>query len=294
MTQMDDVDCVETEIKKPLDILRDESVSVKKMIESIFFASKKPINIKQLMGILPEEKQVSAVELESIIQELMMDYEERSIELVQVSSGYRFQIRSNVVPWISALWAEKASKYGRAFLETLSIIAYKQPVTRGEIEEVRGVNVSSYIMRTLQERDWVRVIGYREVPGKPAMYATTRQFLDYFNLKSLTELPSLSGLSEQTPLTEQSVLDLEDMKDDGLKTFEGKAADPVALVDVELSKNFKDQSDEADHVVFESLDALLDTVKTDFVDYELEAELEEKSKKTALEQKKPDEKELDC
>jgi segregation and condensation protein B len=126
-----------------------------------------------------------------IISHLREHYQNSGITLQEVASGYRFQARAEYSPWLAKLWEERAPRYSRAFLETLSIIAYKQPITRAEIEEIRGVTVSSAIIKTLQERDWIRILGYREVPGKPALYGTTKSFLDYFNLSSLTALPAL-------------------------------------------------------------------------------------------------------
>jgi segregation and condensation protein B len=124
--------------------------------------------------------------------QLAADYAGRGLELIEVASGFRVQVPAAFSPWVSRLWEERAATYSRALLETLALVAYRQPVTRGEIEEVRGVSVSSSIMKTLQERDWIKVVGHREVPGRPALYATTRAFLDYFNLKSLSELPPLA------------------------------------------------------------------------------------------------------
>jgi len=118
--------------------------------------------------------------LRQAIEQLIQDYQNKGVELVEVSSGFRFQVSQSVAPWVARLWEEKPQKYSRALLETLALVAYRQPITRGEIEEIRGVSVSSQIIRTLVEREWIRVIGHRDVPGKPAMYATTRQFLDYF------------------------------------------------------------------------------------------------------------------
>ncbi len=126
----------------------------------------------------------------------MQDYQNRGVVLVEVSSGFRFQVAQSAAPWVARLWEEKPQKYSRALLETLALVAYRQPITRGEIEDIRGVSVSSQIIRTLVEREWIRVIGHRDVPGKPAMYATTRQFLDYFGLKKLDELPSLSEIRD--------------------------------------------------------------------------------------------------
>ena len=137
------------------------------------------------------------------------EYSSRGIELVKVASGYRIQVKATMQPWISRLWVEKPGRYSRAFLETLAIIAYRQPVTRGEIEEIRGVSVSSSITKTLIERGWVRVVGHRDVPGKPAMFGTTRDFLDYFNLKRLDDLPSLMELRDLSEINPELDLPLE-------------------------------------------------------------------------------------
>lgn len=155
------------------------------------------LNIDRLMQLFklddekPERDQIKAV-----IKTLQEECEGRGVELKRVASGYRYQTRSDVQPWVARLWQEKPPRYTRALLETLSLIVYRQPITRGEIEEVRGVGVSSQIIKTLLEREWVRVIGHKEVPGRPALYGSTKQFLDYFNLKSLDELPSLAELMD--------------------------------------------------------------------------------------------------
>ncbi len=148
------------------------------------------------------------------------------MKLKQVSSGYRFQATEEVGPWVSRMWEEKPARYSRALLETLALIAYRQPITRGEIEEIRGVSTSSHIMKTLQEREWVRVVGHRDVPGRPAMYATTRLFLDYFNLKNIDELPSLSEIRDLDEINRE--LDLADgiNPDVGEQTDEQVAAGP--------------------------------------------------------------------
>ncbi|MCH8506516.1 MAG: SMC-Scp complex subunit ScpB, partial [Ectothiorhodospiraceae bacterium] len=134
--------------------------------------------------------------LKAALAELSQDYEGRAVEVVEVASGWRIPVRSTYADWVSRLWEEKPGRYSRALLETLAIIAYRQPVTRGEIEEIRGVSVVTSIMRTLQERGWIRTVGHRDVPGRPAMYGTSRQFLDYFNLKSLDQLPTLMELKD--------------------------------------------------------------------------------------------------
>ena len=170
--------------------------SVKNIVEAAILAASKAISLDKLLTLFPEGEVIDKSVLRQAIEQIMHDYQSRGIELVEVSSGYRFQVTQTVAPWVARLWEEKPQKYSRALLETLALVAYRQPITRGEIEEIRGVSVSSQIMRTLVDREWVRVIGHRDVPGKPAMYATTRQFLDYFGLKKLDELPSLSEIRD--------------------------------------------------------------------------------------------------
>ena len=149
------------------------------------------------MGALFDEHERPANEdLRNALVEVRERCEGRGYELIEVASGFRFQVRETLSPWVGRLWQERPQKYSRAVLETLALIAYRQPITRGEIEEIRGVAVSTPIIRTLNERDWIRVVGHRDVPGRPVLYATTRQFLDYFNLKSLDQLPALADIRD--------------------------------------------------------------------------------------------------
>ncbi len=172
-----------------------ENLPLKQIIEGAIMASEQPLSVDQMMQLfeknVPERSEVRAV-----LKEIEKECAERGYELKQVASGYRFQVKTEYGEWVSRLWKEKPPRYSRALLETLALVAYKQPITRGDIEEIRGVAVSTNIMRTLIEREWVRVVGHRDVPGHPALYATTRNFLDYFNLRSLDELPSLSEIKE--------------------------------------------------------------------------------------------------
>lgn len=164
------------------------------ILEAAIMVAGYPLTIPAMQNLFPEGERPSAADIKSMLnnlKELRMQ-ENSGIQLQEVASGYRFQAKAELSPWLSRLWEERTPRYSRAFLETLVLIAYKQPITRSEIEEIRGVTVSSNIMKTLQEREWVRVIGYREIPGRPAIYGTTKEFLDYFNLKSLTDLPSLT------------------------------------------------------------------------------------------------------
>ncbi len=153
-----------------------------------------PASMDYLLRIFTEEEQIGREEINAVLAELEAECETRGVELKQVASGYRYQAKQSLTSWLSRLDVERPSRYSRALLETLSLIVYRQPVTRAEIEDVRGVAVSSSIIKTLLEREWVRVVGHRDVPGKPALYGTTRQFLDYFNLKSLSELPPLAEI----------------------------------------------------------------------------------------------------
>jgi len=170
---------------------------VKKVVEAALLASGKPLNIDRLMHLFAEgDFQPEKNDIRKALTEISEDCENRGVELKEIASGFRMQVREDMAPWVSRLWEEKPQRYTRALLETLALIAYRQPATRGEIENVRGVAVSSNIIKTLTEREWIKVVGHRDVPGKPAMYGTTKQFLDYFNLKSLDELPSLAELRD--------------------------------------------------------------------------------------------------
>lgn len=172
-----------------------ERIKLIQLLEAAFFVSHTPLSIKQIKTELLVNYQVSHQQIRELVNELVIKYKDAGVNLVQVASGYRFESISTLSDDLAHLMAklnkEKAPKYSRAMLETLALIAYQQPITRGEIEEIRGVAVSSYIMKTLLERNWVKVVGNKEVPGRPSLYATTKSFLDYFSLTSLTQLPEL-------------------------------------------------------------------------------------------------------
>jgi segregation and condensation protein B len=184
-----------------------EIPQLKRIIEAALLASAQPLSLPQISGLFDEFEMPSHDNLARAIEELTADAADRGIELVEVASGFRYQIRQDVHPFVSRLWSERQSRYSRALLETLSLIAYRQPITRAEIEQIRGVAVSTNIVRTLEERDWVRVVGYRDLPGKPALFGTTKQFLDYFNLKSLDELPPLAEIRDIEELDPQLAFD---------------------------------------------------------------------------------------
>ncbi|HTF95626.1 MAG TPA: SMC-Scp complex subunit ScpB [Cellvibrio sp.] len=183
-----------------------DSVLLRKIIEGAVLAAGQPMTVIKLRELFDEEVAPSKEDIAAVLDDIQASCSGRGFELKEVASGWRFQVRDELAPWVNRLWEEKPQKYSRALLETLSLIAYRQPITRGDIEEIRGVAVSSHIMKTLMERDWVKVVGHRDVPGRPSLYATTRQFLDYFNLKSLEELPSLSEIRDLDELN--PVLDL--------------------------------------------------------------------------------------
>ena len=181
------------------------------IIEGALLAAGEPLSKKQLAQLFDELDRPSTADITAALDEVAERCDGRGFELAEVASGFRFQVRQNLSPWVSKLWVERPIRYSRALLETLSLIAYRQPITRGEIEDIRGVAVSSNIMKSLLEREWVKVVGHRDVPGKPAMYATTREFLDYFNLKSLDQLPPLADVKDLETMT--SALPLEEFYD---------------------------------------------------------------------------------
>ena len=181
------------------------------IIEGALLAAGEPLSKKQLAQLFDELDRPSTADITAALDEVAERCDGRGFELAEVASGFRFQVRQNLSPWVSKLWVERPVRYSRALLETLSLIAYRQPITRGEIEDIRGVAVSSNIMKSLLEREWVKVVGHRDVPGKPAMYATTREFLDYFNLKSLDQLPPLADVKDLETMT--SALPLEEFHD---------------------------------------------------------------------------------
>lgn len=173
---------------------------LKHIIEALLLAAGGPMSLNQLVSLFEGHEAYTSEDVGKALHALSGDLKGRGIELVEVASGFRLQTRQELAPWVSRLWEERPQRYSRALLETLALIAYRQPITRGEIEEVRGVSVRSNIIRTLQEREWVRVVGHRDVPGKPALFGTTKAFLDYFNLTSLDDLPSLAEIRDMESL----------------------------------------------------------------------------------------------
>lgn len=167
------------------------NLEIKRIVEAVLFNQTTPMTIADLQSKVFADEQVKKIEIEDAIIKLQQEYRLKSIELVELANGFTFRTKQQYAGWVSRLWQEKPTKYSRAMLETLALIAYQQPITRGQIEEIRGVSVSSHIMRTLTDRGWIKIVGHKEVPGRPALYGTEKAFLDYFGLKSLSELPEL-------------------------------------------------------------------------------------------------------
>jgi|SRR4051812_37874532 len=205
-----------------------DKAMLRKIVEGAILAAAQPITVARILELFDEEVAPAKDEILAALQAIQADNDARGFELKEVASGWRFQVREELAPWVNRMWDEKPQKYSRALLETLSLIAYRQPITRGDIEEIRGVAVSSHIMKTLMERDWVKVVGHRDVPGRPSLYATTRQFLDYFNLKNLEDLPSLSEIRDLDEMN--NVLNLGDEEGIGEKDDEVIPDAPAVII----------------------------------------------------------------
>lgn len=228
---------------------------LKNIIEAVLLAAGRPVPLKQLVELFDERERPTEEQVTVALQALAEDYANRGLELAEVASGWRVQVRSRYVDIVSRLWQERPARYSRALLETLALIAYRQPITRSEIEEIRGVSISSTIMRTLQERNWIRVVGHREVPGRPELLGTTREFLDYFGLKSLDDLPTLAELKDVETIGVQLELntgeapdgaDATDAADAGESTAEGDAASIDAEATDEDTLEAADDQDEGE------------------------------------------------
>ena len=189
------------------------------VLEAIIISADKPLSVEKLLGFFEQEDLVNRNDVKSALTELQQFYNKRGVQLIETAGGYRFQTHEDYKQWVTQHWDEKPTKYSRALLETLALIVYRQPITRAEIEDIRGVAVSSHIIKTLQEREWIRIVGHKEVPGRPSLLGTTRQFLDYFNLKSLDEMPSLSEIQDIDKLYPE--LDLKILDDPDEKKIEG-------------------------------------------------------------------------
>lgn len=211
---------------------------LKTIIEAIILSSDTPMSLDKLQTVFEDEQVPAKTVLREAISELESDYQGRGFEIVEVGSGYRIQVKHDMQHWVSKLWEEKPAKYSRAFLETLSIIAYRQPITRGEIEDIRGVSINSAIMKTQMERNWIRIVGRRDVPGHPSLYGTTKEFLDHFNLKSLDDLPSLMELRDITEINAE--LDLQFASDGSDEQDENKKLENQEQLHVVQQTTIKD------------------------------------------------------
>ena len=223
------------------------------LLEAFLLASGKPQSLERLFELFEEAERPEPAVFKKALDVLRKSCNGRAFELKEVASGYRLQIREDYAPWVGRLWEERPQRYSRALLETMALIAYRQPITRGEIEDVRGVAVNSNITKTLLEREWIRVVGYREVPGRPAMFATTKAFLDHFNLKSLDQLPPLAELREMEP---EPLLDPDDAPVPAhLQALADASAEPEA-----------EREETSFHSLLVELDSMEEGLKTDFED----------------------------
>ncbi|WP_317847453.1 SMC-Scp complex subunit ScpB [Pseudomonas sp. HTZ2] len=233
------------------------------LIEAFLLASGKPQSLERLYELLEEAERPAPAVFKKALEILAKSCNGRAFELKEVATGYRLQIREDFAPWVGRLWEERPQRYSRALLETLALIAYRQPITRGEIEDVRGVAVNSNIIKTLMEREWIRIVGYREVPGRPAMFATTKALLEHFNLKSLDELPALAELRE---MDTEPLLDPDDAP---------VPAHLQALADASVGEDEEGEAPPREETSFRTLlvelDAMEDGLKTDFDDLRNEA-----------------------
>ena len=234
--------------------MSDVDNKVKMIVEGLLLAAGRPLTLDNIIQVFSKDEQPDSKELKLVMDSIAEDCADRGFELKEVASGFRFQVKQELSNWIAKLWEERPPRYTRALLETLALVAYRQPITRGDIEEIRGVGVSSNIVRTLLDREWIRVVGHRDVPGRPAMFATTKQFLDYFNLKSLQDLPPLSEIKDlavadpefdlEDDLAGQRILELpeEVFDENSIELTESDKADLIAEEEaVALSKKPLDE-----------------------------------------------------
>jgi len=248
--------------------------SLQQIIEGAILAADSPLSIDHMISLF-EREQPTRAQIREVLKEIEASCEGRGFQLKKVATGYRFQVRIEYGEWVSRLWEEKPQRYSRALLETLALIAYRQPITRGDIEEVRGVSVSTNIMRALLEREWIRVVGHRDVPGRPATYATTKNFLDYFNLSSLDELPKLSEIKDLNNISEELDLEenvVEETRIIDLEDIAQFAPDPVT--DEELDQVTEDVKviENNIHNLFPKLEDTDESTAADMVEAAVDAE----------------------
>jgi len=264
-----------------------EIPALKQIIEGAILAADQPLSIDLMIHLFEHEPPTRA-EVREALATITEECDGKGFELKEVASGYRFQVKTEYGQWVSRLWDERPPRYTRALLETLALIAYKQPITRGDIEEIRGVTVSTNIMRTLLEREWIRVVGHRDVPGKPAIYATTKSFLDYFNLSSLDELPTLSEIKDLDKVNEELDLDDEIVESRTLEIptdedAESVNADSESLAEVtdkvnEIEENIKNlfrEEEAAEEAADEELNEIIEEAEEVAENQEVDAEAKE-------------------
>ncbi|WNZ55164.1 SMC-Scp complex subunit ScpB [Microbulbifer sp. MKSA007] len=249
---------------------------LRKIVEGALLAAGQPLSEEKLLSLLDEEEQPSKTTLRDVLEEIAQSCADRGFELKKVASGWRFQVPEDLAPWVNRLWEEKAQRYSRATLETLAIIAYRQPVTRGDIEDIRGVAVSSHIVKTLLERGWIKVVGQRDVPGKPSLYATTREFLDYFNLSTLDDLPTLAEIRDIESLNqilEQEGLPPEPVPEEGESEVDnGALEDSESEQDTEAESSTKAPAAEHEDIDDALVEALAEEVAAEASGAETESE----------------------
>ena len=216
----------------------EKKIELRNIVEGALLAAGRPLSVDELTSLFPDDDRPDRGEMRKALEALQKDFEGRGIELKEVASGFRIQVRKELAPYMGRLWEERPARYSRALLETLALVAYRQPITRGEIEEVRGVTVSTHIIRTLQDRNWVRVVGHRDVPGHPEMFGTTKEFLDYFSLKSLDELPTLAQLRDIESINAEL--------DFGDGAMQAQAAQDAPVVAPRLVESLEPEQDEDD------------------------------------------------
>jgi segregation and condensation protein B len=257
-----------------------------RIVEAALLASNQPLTLAQLQALFPDDQPAPADSVEQAIEALRAGDENRGVELVEVASGFRFQVKADVHPWVARLWTERQTRYTRATLETLALIAYRQPITRGEIEQVRGVAVNSNIIKALEEREWIRVVGHRDVPGKPALFGTTRGFLDYFGLKRLDELPPLSELKDIGELEPQLQFDgAPPIAAGGIA--EGVGADEASNSDLDIEAE-NETTAEASIEVVDDMTAFGDTEDLEAGDEQIDADFDGSDEQDTAPQGTPD------
>jgi segregation and condensation protein B len=216
-----------------------DNTMVRRIVEAALLAASQPLSLQQLRALFPLDEPAPDDSIEQALDALREACADRGVELVELASGFRYQVKADVHPWVARLWSERQTKYTRATLETLALIAYRQPITRGEIEQVRGVAVNSNIIKALEEREWIRVVGHRDVPGKPELLATTKGFLDYFGLKRLEDLPPLSELKDFGELEPQL-----SFEDDNNNAAANDSGDAMPIGDIATADGADDNDNE--------------------------------------------------